>query len=100
MVIVLVRTKLRADADVAAYEALGARMFEIVSAMPGFLGAQDYASPDGDKVSVIRFASQEALRAWREEPSHVLAQARGKAEFYASYEIEVCEVVRAYGGPR
>ena len=100
MVIVLVRTELRADADVAAYDALGARMYEIVSAMPGFVGIQELASPEGDKVSLIRFASLEALRAWREEPEHVAAQARGKAEFYASYDIEVCEVVRAYGGPR
>lgn len=96
MVIVLIRTALRADADVVAYEALNARMEEIVKAIPGFLAADGYASPEGDQIGLIRFESQEALRAWRDHPEHRVAQARGKAEFYASYRVEVCEVVRAY----
>jgi heme-degrading monooxygenase HmoA len=96
MVIVLIRTKLRDDCDHRAYEALNAQMYEIVSKMPGFLGANGYASADGDEVGMIRFDSLDALRAWREHPEHLVTQARGKSEFYASYRIEVCEVVRAY----
>lgn len=96
MVIVLIRTKLRDDCDHAAYEALNAQMYEIVSKMPGFLGANGYASADGDEVGMVRFDSLDALRAWREDPEHLATQARGKTEFYASYRIEVCEVVRAY----
>jgi heme-degrading monooxygenase HmoA len=45
---------------------------------------------------MVRFESLEALRGWREHPDHLVAQRRGKSEFYASYRIEVCEVVRAY----
>ncbi|HTJ44030.1 MAG TPA: antibiotic biosynthesis monooxygenase [Kofleriaceae bacterium] len=98
MVIVLVRTTLRADADRAAYDALNEQMFGIVQTIPGFVGASGYASSGGDggDIGVIRFESLESLRAWREHPEHVVAQQRGKAEFYASYTIEVCEVVRAY----
>lgn len=96
MVIVLLRTRLHATADRAAYGALGARMFELVQRLDGFLGADEYTSSDGETVGVVRFASHEALRAWREDPEHLLTQQRGKTEFYASYTIEVCEVVRAY----
>ncbi len=96
MVIVLIRTQPRADADLAAYEQLNARMTELVQTIPGFTGATGYTSDDGDEVAMIRFESLDALRAWREHPEHVVAQQRGKAEFYASYRIEVCEVVRAY----
>jgi heme-degrading monooxygenase HmoA len=96
MVIILIRAKLRADADHAAYEALNAQMFELVQKMPGFLGVNGYASPEGDEVGMVRFESLETLRAWREHPEHLATQARGKAEFYASLGIEVCEVVRAY----
>lgn len=96
MVIVLLRTRLRPGCDRAAYEALNAEMYRQVQDMPGFLGATGYASPEGDEVGVVRFESLEALRAWREHPAHVATQLRGKSEFYASYEIEVCEVVRAY----
>jgi heme-degrading monooxygenase HmoA len=97
MVIVLIRTELRPDADTAAYEALNARMFEILQGIPGFISVAGYASPEGDEVGMVRFDSLAALRAWREHPEHLVAQARGKAEFYASLSIEVCEVVRAYG---
>jgi heme-degrading monooxygenase HmoA len=96
MVIVLIRTKLRPDADHAAYEALNGEMYALVQNTPGFLGATGYASADGDEVGMIRFESLEALRAWREHPDHVVTQRRGKSEFYQSYRIEVCEVVRAY----
>lgn len=96
MVIVLIHTQMQPGADRAAYDALNARMFEIVQTMPGFLGAGGYASPDGDDIGMIRFESLEALRAWREHPEHLIAQQRGKSEFYASYRVEVCEVVRAY----
>jgi len=96
VVIVLIRTKLRDDCDRAAYEALDAQMFELVQKMPGFLGVNGYASADGDEVGMVRFDSLEALRAWREHPEHLATQARGKTEFYASYRIEICEVVRAY----
>lgn len=99
MVIALIRTTLRADADAAAYDALNARMFALVQEMPGFLGASGFASPDDGEISLIRFASLEALRAWKEHPEHLVAQARGKAEFYTAYTIEICEVVRAYSFP-
>ena len=46
-----------------------------------------------------RFESLEALRAWKEHPDHLIAQMRGKSEFYASYRVEVCDVVRAYEFP-
>jgi heme-degrading monooxygenase HmoA len=47
-------------------------------------------------ISIIRFESAEALRRWREQPEHREAQRRGKEEFFAAYDVEVCEVTRAY----
>jgi len=94
MVIVLIHTQMQPDSDRAAYDKLNARMFEIVQSMPGFIGASGYASPNGEDIGMIRFESLEALRAWRDHPEHLVAQQRGKSEFYASYRIEVCEVVR------
>ena len=96
MVIVLIRTQLRADADVAAHDRLDARMFELVQTIPGFVSARSYAAHDGDRVSMIRFESAEALRAWREHPEHREAQRRGRDEFFAAYDVEVCEVLRGY----
>ena len=96
MVIVLIRTRLRADADVAAYEALNARMEALVQDIPGFVSAKGYRSDDGDEISIVRFASAEALRQWRDLPEHVDAQRRGREDFFSAYDVEVCEVARAY----
>lgn len=93
MVIVLIRTQLRAGADQTTYDALNVSMYEIVQRIPGFIGASGYSSPEGD-LGVIRFESLESLRAWREHPDHLVVQQRGRSEFYASYTIEVCQVAR------
>jgi heme-degrading monooxygenase HmoA len=95
VIVVVFRITHRADLPTAEYEELGARMFELVGAMPGFLG-MDYAAVEGGELLVARFDSHEALDAWREEPEHKLAQQLGRERFFAQYKIEVCEVVRSY----
>ena len=99
MVIVLLRITMRADADLAAYEALGGRMDELVRAMPGFVSVNYYTAADGDAFSLVTFESAEALAVWRDLPEHVEAQRQGRQRFYSSYSIQVCEVVRAYQFP-
>jgi heme-degrading monooxygenase HmoA len=96
MVIVLIRTRLRPGADASAYEALNARMDALVQGIPGFVSAKGYRSDDGDEISIVRFTSAEALRQWRDLPEHVDAQRRGREEFFSAYDVEVCEVARAY----
>jgi heme-degrading monooxygenase HmoA len=95
MVIVLIRTRLRPDHDRAAYQALNGTMFELVQRIPGFVSVAGYTG-DGEEVGVVRFATLAALRAWREHPEHLVAQERGRAEFYSQYTIEVCDVIRAH----
>lgn len=95
MVIVVFRITLRPDLPVAEYEETGARMAELVSQMPGFLG-MDYAAVEGGELLVVRFESHEALADWREDPEHRLAQQLGRERFFAHYRIEVCDLARSY----
>jgi heme-degrading monooxygenase HmoA len=95
MVVVVFKNTLRPDLPKSEYEETGARMVELVSAMPGFLG-MDYAATDGGELLVARFASHESLAAWREHPEHLLTQQAGRERFFARYRIDVCEVVRSY----
>lgn len=94
MVLVVIRTVLRPDADVAAYEALAVRMDALVRTIPGFVSAED-----AGELSLVRFASLEALAAWRNHPEHLEAQRAGRERFYRAYRVEVYEQVRAYDGP-
>jgi heme-degrading monooxygenase HmoA len=93
MVVVVFKITLRPDLPISEYEEAGARMVELVSGLPGFLG-MDYAATDGGELLVARFESHEALAAWREHPEHVAMQQLGRDRYFAGYRIEVCDLVR------
>jgi heme-degrading monooxygenase HmoA len=76
----------------AEYLATAERMLELARAMPGFVDFKTFQADDGERVSVITFASLEAQRAWRDHPEHRAAQKIGRERLYASYRISVCEV--------
>jgi heme-degrading monooxygenase HmoA len=95
LVIVVFKITHRPDLPRAEYEEVGARMVELVSAMPGFIG-MDYAETEGGELLIARFESHDALAEWRNLPEHRAAQDRGRREFFAAYRIDVCEPVRSY----
>jgi heme-degrading monooxygenase HmoA len=93
MVVVLFYSRLREDAG-PDYAPMAARMLQLARAMPGFRSFKSFAAPDGERLSVIEFESDEALRAWREHPEHREAQRRGRADFYAEYRLQSCTPLR------
>lgn len=96
-VIVIGDLKLRPDASHDEYGKLGERMYNIVSGLPGFISVKSFTADDGEQLTVFRFASEEALEAWRTHPEHVETMRRGHAEFYASGFLQICKVIREVG---
>jgi heme-degrading monooxygenase HmoA len=96
-VLVVGDLKLREDASLDEYGRLGERMYDIVSKLPGFLSVKTFQADDGEQISIFRFASEEALEAWRTHPEHVETMKRGHAEFYGSGFLQVCKVIREVG---
>ena len=76
----------------AEYLETAERMLELARDMPGFVDFKTFQGDDGERVSVITFASREAQRAWRDHPEHRAAQKLGRERLYASYRISVGEV--------
>jgi heme-degrading monooxygenase HmoA len=70
---------------------------QLARKMPGFVSIKTFEAEDGECVSIVEFASEEAHKAWRDHPLHRIAQERGRAEFYSEYHIQVCSRVRQYG---
>jgi heme-degrading monooxygenase HmoA len=95
-VIVVFRSRLQPDADLAALEVAGARMYELGAAMPGFVSYKDFAAEDGETLTLVEFETEEQLLAWRNHPEHVEVQTRARAEFFSEYAITVSEARRAY----
>src|SRR6202040_897689 len=93
-VLVVGDLKLREGASGDEYDRLDEGMYGIVSKLPGFLSVKSFKADDGEFISIIRFASEEALEAWRTHPEHVETMKRGHAEFYASGFLQICKVIR------
>ena len=56
---------------------------------------ESLATP-GKYLSLSLWRDEEAVRAWRANASHQVAQAKGKEGIFASYRIRVADVVRAF----
>ena len=96
MVVIVFRSRLREGIDMPTLEALGGRMYEIASAMPGFISYKDFAAQDGELVTLVEFESMGTLAAWRDQPEHRMVQQRGRDEFFSDYHIQVCVPSRDY----
>lgn len=100
MVVIVFRSKLREGVDPSPLGPIGIRMYELASAMPGFISYKDFAAADGENVSLVEFESLETLQAWRLHPEHVEAQQLGRDHYFAEYQIQVCTPVRSYSFPK
>ena len=93
-------TSARTPADAASYETTANRMVELARQQPGFLGVESARGADGLGITVSYWTSEAAIRAWREQAEHQLAQTAGREKWYAAYELRVARVERAYGYPQ
>ena len=96
-VVTLFWSRLRDDlgeAGLAEYQRDQEQMLALAGAMPGFVSVTPYTSPDGERLSVVVFDSEESQTAWRRHPEHVAAQRRGKERYYAAYQIVVASPFR------
>ncbi|MCC6926221.1 antibiotic biosynthesis monooxygenase [Novosphingobium sp.] len=96
MFLVVFRNRKRADLDAGAYSADANRMEEMARAQPGFLSFKSYTADDGEVIALSEWADAEAARAWGSQPDHAVVQAKGRAEYYASYTLYTCDNPRTH----
>src|SRR5438309_538967 len=89
-------TSLRTEGD-AGYGEMSARMEELARGQPGYLGIESARGADGLGITVSYWASEDAVRAWKRNAEHAVAQRRGRDEWYRHYRVRVCRVDRVYG---
>src|SRR5262245_50487308 len=76
------------------YVPLAARMSELAQKMPGYLSHKGFVAEDGERVTIVEFASEAAHRAWAQHLEHVEAKKKGRSTFYSEYKIQICAVQR------
>ena len=99
MIVTVFRSRLRPDVR-DDYVALATRMNEIARSMPGYISHKGFFADDGERVTIVEFESEEAMRAWRMHPEHREAQRKARADYYSEYHVQVCSVVREAHFPR
>jgi heme-degrading monooxygenase HmoA len=80
----------------SSYNAAAARMIELASEQPGFLGVD--SARDGEVgLTVSYWDSKDAIVAWKADAEHTVVREAGRARWYDAYELRVARVERAYG---
>jgi heme-degrading monooxygenase HmoA len=92
-VVTVFRSTLRPDA-VEDYEVVSTRMVALARSLPGFVDYKTFTAGDGERVTIVTFASWDEHDAWRRHPEHRAAQRLGRERFYDSFAIQVCTGVR------
>jgi heme-degrading monooxygenase HmoA len=97
MFVVIFRAKV-AELD-AAYSEMAARMRELALKEFGCLDFQ--AVTEGvNEIALSYWPDEQSIRAWKAHTEHLVAQRLGQERWYASYEVQIAQVMRAYSvGP-
>lgn len=95
---VVVFTNRRTDGD-RGYAVMAARMEELATSQPGYLGFESARDADLG-IACSYWASDADAAAWKQVAEHLVAQERGRSTWYSDYRVRVATVTRAYGADR
>ncbi len=87
----------RTAADAGGYAEMSDCMFALAAQQPGYLGVETAHSDDGFGMTVSYWESLDAIRNWRAQAEHKVAQQQGRATWYEQYKLRICLVETDYG---
>jgi len=98
MIVTVFRSRIRPEA-VEEYGGWATRMSELAKTMPGYISHKGFVAPDGERVTIVEFETEEQQRVWSAHPEHVDAKKKGRTGFYSEYRIQVCTMQREHVFP-
>lgn len=87
-------TSIRTEGD-DGYAAMADEMDQLAKRQDGYLGIESARNETG--ITVSYWQSLEAIKNWKANTSHLLAQKYGREKWYANYKVRICKVGRDYG---
>jgi heme-degrading monooxygenase HmoA len=76
------------------YAAAVDRMNRLARTMPGYVSHKSFYAEDGERCTIVEFADEDGLRAWRTNPQHQAAQKMAREKYYTEYHIQICTLDR------
>lgn len=81
--------------EVEEYSNMAEKMAELAKKQPGYLGHETVRQGLG--ITVSYWENLEAIRKWKMNGAHLLAQKLGREKWYSAFKIRICLVERDYG---
>jgi heme-degrading monooxygenase HmoA len=91
MILVAFRSRLRPEAA-ESYAAMAGQVAPAAMAVPGYVSHKAYTAADGERVTLVEYESEDAVRAWARDKLHGQAKRAGRQDFFAWYRVQICEV--------
>lgn len=76
------------------YFEMANRMEKLAKTQEGFLGVDSARNDVG--ITVSYWESLEAIKSWKQNSEHLLAQEKGIKDWYSWYNVRICKVEREY----
>lgn len=76
------------------YNEMADEMFELAKQQEGYLGFESAREEIG--VTVSYWASLTAIKNWKANTRHLVAQKQGREHWYAQYKVRICLVEHDY----
>jgi len=81
------------------YAEAAARMDQLVSEQPGYLGDESVRGADGFGITVSYWKDEASAQAWRHQAEHTVVRALGRERWYQGWRLRVAVVQREEAGP-
>jgi len=82
------------------YGATADRMLELAAQQDGFLGVESARGADGLGITVSYWRDEAAIRQWKQQAEHRMAQQAGRRDWYSAFRVRISRVEREYGFER
>ena len=80
--------------NILGYEEMAKQMEKLAKSQKGFLGIE--SARDDIGITVSYWDSLEAIKAWKNNTDHLIAQKYGKSKWYKWYRVRICKVEKEY----
>jgi heme-degrading monooxygenase HmoA len=76
------------------YSEMAQKMEDLAKKQNGFLGIESVREDVG--ITVSYWESLEAIKTWKQNSEHLIAQQKGREQWYSWYNTRICKVEREY----
>ncbi len=80
--------------NIEGYTEMADLMEALAKQQPGFLGIEIARNEIG--ITVSYWQSLESIKNWKANLDHIIAQKKGREQWYSYYKVRICKVEREY----